>query len=297
MNFRPLLLCILLAGLGMFASCGGEGVPVRLRLATTTSLDNSGLLSVLLPPFEKRYACAVDVLAVGTGKALKLAEAGDVDVVLTHSPKMEMEYIEKGVVSNRQTIMVSEFLIAGPQDDPAGVRESSSAEEAFRKIAARRAIFVSRGDLSGTHLKEKEIWGKAGFIPQGTWYTEAGQGMGETLIIADEKDAYLLTDRPTFLAFRKKLRLKILFSGDPAFRNLYSVMAVSPAEHPALHREETMLLIRWLTSSEAAKIIENFKINGEAPFRAVAAEAQNVQDAKSREVHWRPRRSTGKGSK
>jgi len=271
------LVCILSLLLGAVASCRGKSPPARLRLATTTSLDNSGLLSVLLPAFEKEYGCKVDVLSVGTGKALKLAESGDVDVVFTHSPKMEMDYIRKGAVSNRQSVMVSDFVIAGPQDDPAGVRASSSVEEAFRKIASHRATFVSRGDLSGTHLKEREIWERARLSPQGPWYNEAGQGMGQTLTIADEKNGYLLTDRATFLAFKGKLRLKMLFSGDPLLANLYSVMAAGSSEHPALHLEKAMLFIRWMTSEEAAEIIENFRIEGEAPFKPLGTGAKSEE--------------------
>src|SRR5665647_403333 len=159
----------------------------RLRMSTTTSTENSGLLSVLLPPFEKKFGCKVDVVAVGTGKALKLGEAGDVDVVFVHARTLEDKFVANGYGVNRRDVMYNDFVLLGPPDDPAGVGKAKSAPDAFRAIAAKGRPFISRGDDSGTHQKEKEIWASAGIAPKGAWYVEAGQGMGEILMMAAQK--------------------------------------------------------------------------------------------------------------
>src|SRR5690242_6983226 len=174
----------------------------HLRMSTTTSTENSGLLKVLLPPFEAKCACKVDVIAVGTGAALKLAETGDVDVVFVHARKLEDRFVAAGFGVNRRDVMYNDFVILGPPNDPAGVRSAKTAAEALQRIASKQALFISRGDESGTHQKEKEIWEQAGIKPMGKWYQSVGQGMGEVILMATEERAYTLADRGTYNAYR-----------------------------------------------------------------------------------------------
>ncbi|MFQ5804236.1 MAG: substrate-binding domain-containing protein [Candidatus Methylomirabilales bacterium] len=230
----------------------------RLRLSTTTSTENSGLLAVLIPPFEARFGLRVDVIPVGTGKALKLAEGGDVDVTLVHAPELEEQFLKQGFGVNRRYVMYNDFVIIGPSDDPAGIKNAPDAKSAFQRIAEAKALFISRGDRSGTHTKELSIWKETGFNPSLPWYLEAGRGMGAVLIIADQKRAYTLTDRGTYLSFRRKLNLPVLVEGDPALFNPYHVIATNPARHPHVNYLDAMLLIGWLTSSEGQKIIAKF---------------------------------------
>lgn len=238
----------------------------RLRFATTTSTDNTGLLADILPPFEQKYGVKVDVIAVGTGRALKLAENGDVDVVLVHAPEAEKEFVDKGFGINRRDVMYNDFVLVGPKADSAGTKNASNAVEALRLIADTKAPFISRGDESGTHKKEKAIWGSASIQPEGEWYVEAGQGMGAVLNMADEKQAYTLTDRGTWLAFKDKLELEILFEGDPKLFNPYGIIAVNPAVHPHVDYMNAMLLIAWFTSPEGQKRITEYKKHGQALF-------------------------------
>lgn len=244
--------------------------PVHLKLATTTSTENSGLLDKLLPPFEKRFNIKVDIIAVGTGKALKLGENGDVDIVLVHARQAEDEFIQKGYGVNRRDVMYNDFIILGPSNDPAKIKEEKNVVSALTKIANQKAFFVSRGDDSGTDKKEKSLWQIASITPDGTWYMEAGQGMGATLQIADEKKAYVLCDRGTFIAYKNKIGLVILGEGDPLLFNPYGVIAVNPARHPYVKYMEAMQLIAWLTSVEGQKIIREYEIEGEVLFHPVA---------------------------
>ena len=234
--------------------------PVRLKLATTTSVDNSGLLSVLLPPFEQMCNVRVDVIAVGTGQALKLGERGDVDVVIVHAPDAEMEFVSAGFGIERHEIAWNDFVIIGPADDPARIK-GEDAIKAFRAIAQKNITFISRGDESGTHKKEASLWKQTGITPSGNWYLETGQGMGQTLIIADEKNGYCLTDRATYLFLSQKLKLVILSEGDKQLYNLYSIIAVNPFKHPNANYVYTMALIGWLTSPQGQKIIRDYKKN------------------------------------
>jgi tungstate transport system substrate-binding protein len=207
----------------------------RLKLSSTTSTDNTGLLSYLLPVFEDRTGIHVDVIAVGTGKALKLAENGDVDITLVHAPSREKAFVEAGHGVNHRQVMANYFIIAGPKNDPAGVRSATEAAQAFEMIATSKTPFASRGDDSGTHIKEKVIWTEAlGKIPQGeSWYLESGKGMGETLVIADEKRGYTITDLGSFLKFADKIDLTAVFNrSSPLLYNPYGIMAVNPARHP-----------------------------------------------------------------
>lgn len=242
----------------------------RLRLATTTSTDNSGLLGRLNPPFEEKYGITVDVIAVGTGKALALGRNGDADVVLVHARSDEDTFIDEGHGVNRRDVMFNDFVILGPPADPAGVRGGHDAGDALRRIADSGALFISRGDDSGTHKKERKLWRAAGAEPAGEWYMEIGQGMGAALTMADEKGAYVLADRGTYLAFREKTDLQVLVEGDERLFNPYGVMAVNPARWSEANYVGAMTYIGWLTSPEGQKIIGDFSIGGEALFKAVA---------------------------
>ena len=238
----------------------------RLRMSTTTSTENSGLLSVLLPPFEKKFGCKVDVVAVGTGKALKLGEAGDVDVVFVHARKLEDKFMANGFGVNRRDVMYNDFVLLGPPDDPAGVGTSNCAPDAFRAIAAKGSPFISRGDESGTHQKEKEVWASAGIATRGAWYIEAGQGMGEVIMMAAQKRGYTLSDRGTYIAFRKKSDLVVLGQGDRNLWNPYGIIAVNPKKHTHVKYDLAMKLIDFVTGPEGQSLIAGFKVDGEPLF-------------------------------
>jgi tungstate transport system substrate-binding protein len=238
----------------------------RLRMSTTTSTENSGLLSVLLPPFEKKFGCKVDVVAVGTGKALKLGEAGDVDVVFVHARKLEDRFMANGYGVDRRDVMYNDFVLLGPANDPAGVGRTNSAPDAFRAIAAKGSPFISRGDESGTHQKEKEIWASAGIAPRGAWYFEVGQGMGEVIMMAAQKRGYTLSDRGTYIAFRKKSDLVVLGQGDRNLWNPYGIIAVNPKKHAHVKYDLAMKLIDFVTGPEGRALIVGFKVDGEPLF-------------------------------
>jgi len=238
----------------------------RLRMSTTTSTENSGLLSVLLPPFETKCGCTVDVIAVGTGKALKLGEAGDVDVVFVHARKLEDKFLANGFGVTRRDVMYNDFVLLGPPDDPAGIRNTKNVLDAFRAIAAKGSPFISRGDESGTHQKEKEIWAAAGFVPRGGWYVEAGQGMREVLTMADQKRGHTLSDRGTYIAFRKKTDLVVLRQGDTTLWNPYGIIAVNPVKHPHAKYDLALKLIDFVTGPEGRSLISGCKVGGEQLF-------------------------------
>ena len=238
----------------------------RLRMSTTTSTENSGLLAVLLPPFEMKYHCKVDVVAVGTGKSLKLGEAGDVDVVFVHARSLEDKFMANGYGADRRDVMYNDFVLLGPKDDPAGAGKAKSAPDAYRAIAAKESSFISRGDESGTHQKEKEIWASAGIVPRGAWYVEAGQGMGEAITMATEKRGYTLSDRGTYIAFRKKTDLVVVRQGDTALWNPYGIIAVNPKKHKHVKYDLAMKFIDFITGPEGQSIIANYKIGGEPLF-------------------------------
>jgi tungstate transport system substrate-binding protein len=247
--------------------CSSASAQQRLRMSTTTSTENSGLLRVLLPPFERKYNCRVDVIAVGTGKALKLGEMGDVDLVFVHARPLEDKFVADGYGVNRRDVMYNDFVIIGPAADPAGVRQAKTAAEALKKIAGAQAIFVSRGDESGTHQKEKELWQAAGVHPSGKWYESAGQGMGEVIIMATEQRAYTLADRGTYSAFKNgKTDLKILFEGEKGLFNPYGVIAVNPQKYPHVHYDLAMKFIGFVTGPDGQAIIANYKVNGDPIF-------------------------------
>jgi len=230
----------------------------RLKLSTTTSTENTGLLKVLLPPFEKMFNVKVDVIPVGTGQALKLAENGDVDVTIVHARKLEDEFMAKGFGINRRDVMYNDFVIIGPRNDPAGIKQGENLSHVFKKIADSKSVFISRGDDSGTHTKEKECWSEAKVKPSGKWYVESGKGMGEVINMADEKRGYTLSDRGTYLAYKGKTDLEILFEGDPVLFNPYGIIAVNPAKYSHVNYLKAMALIGWVTSQEGQKIIREF---------------------------------------
>ncbi len=238
----------------------------RLRLATTTSTENSRLLGTLLPPFEKVNNCKVDVIAVGTGKALKLGERGDVDVVLVHARKAEDKFVADGYGANRRDVMYNDYIIVGPKQDPAGLGKAKTAEDAFKRLGEGKADFISRGDTSGTHQKELEIWKQVGITPKGKWYVEAGQGMGVVLQMANEKRAYTLADRGTYVAFEGKVDLVILFQGDKLLFNPYGVITVEPKKNPGVNFELANKFIDYLTGPEGQKVIAGFKVSGKQLF-------------------------------
>ncbi|MCP4716485.1 MAG: solute-binding protein [Deltaproteobacteria bacterium] len=238
--------------------CSSAFAQERLKMSTTTSTDNSGLLAALLPPFEKMCNITVDVIAVGTGKALKLGENGDVDVVFVHARGAENKFVEAGHGVNRRDVMYNDFVIVGPESDPAGIKGMKDAPAALAKIAKAGAAFISRGDDSGTHKKEKKLWEKSGVTPKGTWYQEVGQGMGAVLKIADEKKGYTMADRGTFLAFSKKISLPVLVEGDSILYNPYGIIAVNPAKYGHVNYVKAMALIGWITSVKGQKIIKEF---------------------------------------
>jgi len=233
----------------------------RIRCASTTSTQNSGLFDYILPIFEKKIGIKIDVVAVGTGAAIEIGKRGDADVVFVHAKELELKAVEEGYFVNRRDVMYNDFVVIGPQDDPAKIKGIKSATEAFKKIAGS-ATFVSRGDNSGTHTKELSIWKKAGIAPKGNrWYLEVGQGMEKTQRIANEKQAYTITDRGTWLATKEKDKLDmiIVLEGDPLLFNQYGVMAVNPKKHKHVKYKEAVEFVNWLISKEGQEAIASFK--------------------------------------
>lgn len=237
-----------------------------LKMSTTTSTENSGLLSVLVPAFEKASGCKVNVIAVGTGKALKLGENGDVDIVFVHARAAEDKFVAAGHGVDRRDVMHNDFVIVGPKDDPGGLKQAKDAVDAFKRLTQGKAPFVSRGDDSGTNKKEKQLWKAAGIAPSGKWYLEAGQGMGAVLQMADDKKGYTLTDRGTYIAYEGKTNLIIVFHGDKALFNPYGIIAVNPKKYPSANYACSKKFIDWVIGPEGQKIIGSFKKNGKQLF-------------------------------
>ncbi len=244
-----------------------------LRMAVTTSFHNSGLADVLLPEIKADTGIDVQLLVVGTGQALKLGEQGDVDAILVHSRQAEEAFLAAGFGTHRREIMYNDFVVIGPSNDPAGIADSTSAADALARIAAARAAFVSRGDESGTHKKERNLWQAAGIDLQevGGWYREAGAGMGATLNTAAGMNAYVLADRASWLNFGNKGDLALLYAGDPALFNQYAFIPVNPARHPHVKADLVARLEDWLTSARARELIDGYRINGEQLFTFNAA--------------------------
>jgi tungstate transport system substrate-binding protein len=234
----------------------------KLILATTTSTQDSGLLDVILPDFQEQFNAEVEVIAVGTGQALQLGEAGDADVLLVHARAQEDAFMEAGHGVRREDVMYNDFVIVGPADDPAGIRGMTSAADAFQAIAHSQAPFVSRGDDSGTHVKEKDIWSAANTEPVGDWYISAGQGMGAVLTMANEQQAYTLSDRATYLARTLEgIDLEILVEGDPILFNPYGVIAVNPDKSPDINPDLATDFIDWLVSLPTQEKIAEFGVD------------------------------------
>jgi len=262
MLLTPRLLLTLVTSLVLAATVharAGRPAQSAIILATTTSTQDSGLLDVLVPRFEKERGIAIKVIAVGSGAALRMAARGDADVILVHAPSAERPYVEAGDLVDGRAVMHNDFVITGPGDDPAGIRALTSVNDVMRALATRGA-FVSRGDDSGTHSQELALWAAARIDPRSIQRREeTGQGMGATLSIADQRRAYTLTDRGTYLSLRRRLKLAILFQGDASLRNLYHVYAVNPAKNPRIQRDAARTFIDFLVSPPIQQAIADFK--------------------------------------
>lgn len=234
----------------------------ELVLATTTSTDDSGLLKVILPEFEKQFNIKVNVIAVGTGQSLKLGEDGNADVVLVHAREQEDAFMAAGHGLRREDVMYNDFVVLGPKDDPAGLAGSKTAAEALQKLAKAQAKFVSRGDNSGTHTKEKAVWKAVGVEPAGGWYISAGQGMGAVLTMANEQKAYTLSDRATYLSMAQKLPdLKIVSEGDPVLLNPYGVITVNPNKGTHIKADLATKFVDWIISVPTQEMIGKFGVD------------------------------------
>ncbi len=256
------LLISLLIMITLPAAAENNGITNPLiRLATTTSTENSGLLNHLLPVFHSASGYKVHVIAVGTGKALRMAQDGDVDVVLVHAPEAEDGFVDADYGDHRHAVMYNDFVVVGPGNDPAKIHAVDDIHAAMERIAAAKSLFISRGDDSGTHKKENQLWKTAGIKPDSSWHREAGQGMGKVLQIAAELDAYTLTDRGTWLAYRDKSSLKILFEGGAALHNPYGIIAVSASRYPDINHTGALALIKWIRSKEAQQLIGDYRID------------------------------------
>ncbi|MGY2486788.1 substrate-binding domain-containing protein [Cupriavidus sp. CP313] len=260
---RPVRHLVAIACVGLLSAAhAGE-----LKLATTTSTENSGLLKYLLPRFEQKAGVTVKVIAVGSGKAMKMGEMGDVDVLLVHARKMEDAFVAAGYGVNRRDVMYNDFIVVGPATDPAGVKGGKDVLAGFRKLAGSGSKFISRGDNSGTDVMEKDYWKQLGIEPKGQpWYVNAGLGMGEVLTMAAQMPAYTLSDRATYGAYRAKTGLAIAIEGDPKMFNPYGIIAVNPAKHPGINHTDAMRLVEWITSKEGQDAIAGYKVEGEQLF-------------------------------
>lgn len=245
-------------------------------LSTTTSTQDSGLLDVLIPLFEKQTGYTVKTVSVGTGQALALAAKGDADVALVHAPSLEKQYVADGKLLHRRLVMYNDFVIIGPKEDPAKIRTAKTASIALKAIEQAKASFVSRGDNSGTHVLEKTLWKSAGVEPKGSWYIEAGQGMGATLGIANERNAYTITDRGTLLALGKRISLPILIEGDKALLNIYSVMEVNPANGPRVNTVGGKAFADFMLAPQTQGVIKSFGVDkfGQPLFVPVAGKKE-----------------------
>lgn len=243
-----------------------------IRLATTTSTYNSGLLDSILPVFEQKHDAKVQVIAVGTGKALRMGQAGDVDVVMTHAPKAEQKFVESGYGVKPKSVMYNDFVIVGPRNDPAGIKGSSDVTVALNQISSKNAEFISRGDDSGTHKKELSLWEQTQTGKNFANYKEVGQGMGKVLQIADELNGYTITDRGTWLAYEDRLQLQLLVEGDKRMFNPYQIIQVNPGLHKGLNVKGANSLANWFVSPEGQQLINDFRIKGKVLFHGSAPE-------------------------
>jgi len=239
-----------------------QAQPKTIILATTTSTQDSGLLDVLLPIFEKKTGYFVKTIAVGSGQAMAMGQKGEADVLLVHSPTAEKKFVAEGFGINRRLIMHNDYIIVGPPGDPAKVKGLKPTSEAFKKIASEKALFLSRGDNSGTHSKEREVWKAAAINPEGDkWYQQTGLGMGQTLSVTAEKKGYTLADRGTYLALKKNLGLDILVEGDAILLNIYHVIEVNPAKWPKANAAGAKAFADFMVSKETQEIIKTFGVD------------------------------------
>lgn len=261
----PVLILMLVIAVGILAGCGSqpakqsvtEPAVKDLILATTTSTQDSGLLDVLKPMFEQKTGYNLKIISVGSGAAMEMGKKGEADVLLVHSPAAEKALVDEGVGINYQLVMHNDFIVVGPADDPAAIKGSASTD-AFKKIAGKKATFVSRGDNSGTHTKELSIWKTAGITPEGSWYLQSGTGMGATLNIANEKQAYTLADRATYLAQKANFKLEILSEGDKALLNIYHIMQVNPEKFAKVNKDGAKAFVDFMVSTDTQKAIGEF---------------------------------------
>jgi tungstate transport system substrate-binding protein len=261
--------------------CSGGAVSALAQsntviLSTTTSTQDSGLLDTLVPLFEKKTGLSVKTISVGTGQALALAARGEADVALVHAPSLERKYVEEGRMQNRRLVMYNDFVIIGPEDDPARIKGMSKAVDALKRIAETQSRFVSRGDKSGTHLLEIGLWKQAGIEPKGAWYIESGQGMGQTLGIANDRRAYTITDRGTWLAFQKRISLPILAEKDKPLLNIYSVMEINPANGPRVNVAGGKAFADFMVAPETQAVIKTFGVDkyGQPLFVPIAGQSE-----------------------
>jgi tungstate transport system substrate-binding protein len=274
---KLLFLAVFLMGLMRGAPAeAAESKDSNVILSTTTSTQDSGLLEVLVPLFEQQTGYSIKTISVGTGQALALAAKGDADVAMVHAPSLEKKYVADGKLLNRRLVMYNDFVIIGPKDDPAKIKSSKIALTALKLIEQSKSRFVSRGDNSGTHNLEKTLWKEAGVQPKGDWYIEAGQGMGATLGIANERNAYTITDRGTYLALAKRVTLPILVEGDRLLLNVYSVMEVNPANGPRVNTAGGKAFADFMVSPRAQSAIKSFGVEkfGQPLFVPVAGKKE-----------------------
>ncbi len=272
-GWRQHLVPLIALAFALAASQAIAAGPRAIKLASTTSTDNSGLFGHLLPIFEAETGIKVHVIAVGTGQAIRLARNGDADVLLVHHKPSEERFVTEGFGVARFDVMYNDFVIVGPEHDPAGVRGLADATAALRRIAVSNTVFASRGDDSGTHRKEQALWREAGVdvaAASGGWYRETGSGMGATLNTASGLDAYALTDRATWISFKNKGELRVLVEGDKRLFNQYGVIRVNPAVHPHVRAREAQIFIDWLLSPAGQGAIAAYRLDGKQLFFANA---------------------------
>ena len=266
-TFSWLRPALLLASVSAFAADLSAAEQDRLlRLAATTTSDNSGLLERLLPAFENATGYHIRLIIGSSGRALRLLANGDVDIALTHAPRHQRRLLNAQRAINPTAVMSNDFIIVGPSDDPARIAGAADAEAAFRRIAARQSVFLSRGDESGTHEQELAVWQASATSPTGSWYRETGQGMGHTLLMANELSAYTMTDRATWQVQKSIPRLSLLFESPRRLRNQYTLLSANPAFHPHTNEAGAKRLSEWLRSRAAKSLIANYTVNGQALF-------------------------------
>jgi len=267
-----LLRLLLVALCSVWLTAPARAQSTNVILSTTTSTQDSGLLDVLVPMFERKTGLSVKTVSVGTGQALALAARGEADVALVHAPSLERKYVVEGKMKNRRLVMYNDFTIIGPEDDPARIKGTPKVADALKRIAETQSRFVSRGDQSGTHLLELRLWKQAGIMPEGAWYIESGQGMGQTLGIANDRRAYTIADRGTWLAFQKRVSLPILVEKDKPLLNIYSVMEVNPANGPRVNVAGGKAFADFMVAPETQAVIRAFGVDkfGQALFVPIA---------------------------